>query len=75
METKYIHQAWEVSAQAPGGLDGITPETFKESVEKARIGADYLIDRKKVEREYQKRFKTLMSAPEPKSFREPRRKG
>ena len=75
METKHIYQAWEVSAQAPGGLDGITPETFKKSVERARIGADYLIDRKKIEREYQRRYKTLTSAPEPKSFREPKRKG
>ena len=72
IETKYIYQPWEVSAQAPGGLDGITPETFKESVEKARIGADYLIDRKKIEREYQRRYKKLTAAEEPKTFREPK---
>ena len=61
-----------MSAQAPGGLDGITLETFKESVEKARIGADYLINRKKIEREYQRRYKKLTVAEEPKTFREPK---
>jgi len=73
IETKYIYEPWELSAQAPGGLNGITPETFKESVEEAHIGADYLIERKKVEKEYQRRLKKLTLTEEPKTFREPKR--
>ncbi len=49
-----------------------TPETFRESVDEARVGADYLIDRKKIEREYEKRYQKLTSVSEPKTFREPK---
>jgi len=73
IETEYVHSPWEVSAQAPGGLDGITPEGFRESVERARIGANYLTDRKKIEKEYQKRYKKLTGSEEPKTFREPKK--
>jgi len=44
--TPDIPEPWRVSAQVKGGLDGITLEAFKKSVERAYIGADYLIDRK-----------------------------
>jgi len=73
VETKPMPAPWKISAMAPGGLDGTTPETFKKSVEEAEIGADYLIDRKKIEREYKKRYKKLTNVPEPKTFREPKR--
>ena len=72
MQTRYIDQAWEVLAQVPGGLNGITPETFRKSVDEASVGADYLIDRKKIEREYEKRYQKLTSVSEPKTFREPK---
>jgi len=72
MQTSHIDQAWEVSSQVPGGLNGITPETFRESVDEAQVVADYLIDRKKIEREYEKRYQKLTSVPEPKTFREPK---
>lgn len=70
VETANMPSPWEVSSWAGGELDGITPETFKKSVEQARIGANYLIDRKKIEREYQRRYKELASVAEPTTFRE-----
>ena len=73
IETPDVPDPWKVSAQVKGGLNGITPETFKKSVEEAQIGADYLIDRKRIEKEYQKRYKELTAAEEPKTFREPKR--
>jgi len=70
IETENVPSPWEVSAYTGGELDGITPETFKKSVEEARIGANYLIDRKKIEREYRRRYKKLATVPGPTTFRE-----
>jgi len=72
IDTPNVPSPWQVSAQTGGELNGVTPEAFKKSVEQARIGANYLIDRKKIEREYQRRYKELTTTPEPKSFREPK---
>jgi len=68
-----VPDPWKASAQAGGELNGITPEAFKKSVEEAQLGADYLIDRKKIERAYKKRYKKLAVSEEPKTFREPKR--
>ena len=38
--------------EASASVPEFTPETFKKSVEKAGIGEKYLIDSKKIEREY-----------------------
>jgi len=37
------------------------------------MGADYLIDRKKIERAYKKRYKKLTASEEPTTFREPKK--
>jgi len=63
---------WQVSAQALGELNGITPKTFKKSVEGIQIGEDYLIDREKIEKEYRRRHRQLVSIAEPQTFREPK---
>ena len=73
IETPEVPFPWQVSAQAGGELNGVTEETFKETIERARMGADYLIDRKKIEKEYQKRYKKLTSASGPTIFREPKK--
>jgi type IV secretory pathway VirB4 component len=74
IQTADVLPPWQVSAQAKGELDGITREAFQESVEQSRIGASYLVSRKKVEAEYQGRYKRLTETQEPESFREPKRK-
>ncbi len=73
VQTAEVPPPWQISAQAKGELDGITRETFQESVVQAQIGAKYLVDRKKIEKEYQRRYKELTETQEPKTFREPKK--
>lgn len=65
---------WQLSAQAGGELDGITPKTFRESVKQARIGANYLRDREKIEKDYKAKYKKLAEVKESGSFREQKKK-
>jgi hypothetical protein len=73
IETPQVFPPWQVSAEAPGEFNGITPETFKKSVKETQIGEAYLTDREIIEKEYQKRYKELTASEEPKSFREPKK--
>ena len=76
--TKDVPEPWQVAAQISalthGDFDSTNEEEFKESIEKAQIGAKYLRDRKKIEREYKKRLEKLTASQEPKTFREPKSK-
>jgi len=73
IQTPEVPYPWQVSAQTGGELDGTTEETFKQTIEKAGIGTEYLRDRKKIEREYQRRYKEFTASEEPKTFRERKR--
>lgn len=73
IQTPEVPYPWQVSAQTGGELNGTTEEMFKQTIENAGIGAEYLRDRKKIEREYQRRYKEFTTGEEPKSFREPKR--
>jgi len=73
IETPQVFSPWQVSAEAPGEFNGITPETFKKSVKETQIGEAYLTDREIIEKEYQKRYEELTASEEPKSFREPKK--
>lgn len=72
IQTPDMPEPWQVSAQGKGELNGATEETFRETIDNCHIGEKYLISRKKIEKEYQKRLKKLTAIPEPKSFREPK---
>ena len=73
IETPQVFSPWQVSAEAPGEFDGITPETFQKSVKETQTGEAYLTDREIIEKEYPKRYEELTATPEPKSFREPKK--
>jgi len=73
IQTPEVPYPWQVSAQTGGELNGTTEETFKQTIENAGIGTKYLRDRKKIEREYQRRYKEFTTSEEPKTFREPKR--
>ena len=63
---------WKLSAQANGELDGITEESFQETVNQQNIGKHYLRDRKRIEKAYKRSMENLITAPEPEKFREPK---
>jgi len=70
VQTPEVPLPWKLAEEAKGELGGTTEEAFQESVIQSRIGASYLVDRKKIEREYKARRKKLLDSPEPQSFRE-----
>ena len=72
IRTAEVPPLWQISAQAEGELNGITRESFQESVVQSQIGAKYLVSRKKIEKEYQGRYKELTETQEPETFREPK---
>lgn len=72
IKTPEVLFPYELLVQA-GGVE-VDEETFKKKVDKAKIGAKYLRNRKTIEKQYQKRYKELTEVKEPESFREPKRK-
>ena len=63
---------WKFSAQANGELNGITQESFQETVNDQSIGKHYLKNRKRIEKENQLRYRELIAIEEPTTFREPK---
>jgi len=51
----------------------VNEEKFRRLIGGLDIGGDYLNDRDRIEKEYQRKLKELTATPEPQSFREPKR--
>jgi hypothetical protein len=63
---------WKLSALANGEFNGITEESFRETVNNQNIGKYYLRGRKKIESAHKRSMENFTTAPEPERFREPK---
>jgi len=74
IEVPKIDDPWKLSAQARGELNGITQESFQETVNQQGIGKYYLKVRKGIERRYKNRMKKLLDVQEPEKSKGTRNK-